>query len=182
MMGKRPRLKIVAAASILIAIQTASHAADSASFEFGAGNKTKMARVAAQWKWEHRWLQSNGTHIGGYWDLALMQWRGDRFEDMPGKTQNITAIGFTPVFRFQRDTLKGPYLEAGIGAYYLSKLYDNNGRQLSTHFQFSDHLGVGYVFANNLDLGLRIQHFSNGSIKQPNDGVNFAMVRLSYPF
>jgi lipid A 3-O-deacylase len=35
---------------------------------------------------------------------------------------------------------------------------------------------------NNLDLGLKLQHFSNGGIKDPNDGVNFAVVRISYPF
>jgi len=63
----------------------------------------------------------------------------------------------------------------------LSELYDNNDRKLSTAFQFGDHVGIGYVFQNNLDLGLKVQHFSNGSIKQPNQGINFGVVRVSYP-
>jgi lipid A 3-O-deacylase len=172
----------LAAITLLFGVHSVSHAADSTSFEFATGNKTQMARVGMQWKWENRWWQSNGTHIGGYWDLSLAQWRGTRAQGIPGNIQNITSFGITPVFRFQNDTLKGFYAEAGVGAHYLSDLYDNNDRKLSTRFEFGDHLGVGYVFRNNVDLGLKVQHFSNGGIKHPNNGVNFALVRLGYPF
>lgn len=172
----------LAVGGILAALSQASVAADSLSVEFGAGDKTKMVRLGAQWKWDRTWWRSNGTHIGGYWDLTLAQWRGNRFRNIPGNTQNISTVGITPVFRLQSDSLKGLYAEAGIGAHLLSELYDNNDKQLSTRFQFGDHIGVGYVFSNNADLSLKIQHFSNGSIKKPNDGVNFAVVRLSFPF
>ncbi|RJG04373.1 acyloxyacyl hydrolase [Noviherbaspirillum sedimenti] len=165
----------------MAASQVPARAVDSVSLELGAGNKSDLARVGVQWKWEQRWWQSNGTHIGGYWDLNLGHWRGDRHLDIPGNRQNITTIGITPVFRWQKDNLQGWYGELGIGANLLSGYYDNNGHQLSTRFQFSDHLGVGYVFANKLDLSFRFQHFSNASIKQPNDGANFSILRLSYP-
>jgi len=171
----------IAVIPILLGLHCGSYAADSASVEFGTGNKTQMARLGLQWNWENQWWKSNGTHIGGYWDLSLAQWRGTRFQNSDN-TQNITSIGITPVFRFQSDTLKGFYGEAGIGAHYLSDLYNNNGRQLSTRFEFGDHLGIGYVFQNKADLGLKIQHFSNGGIKHPNNGVNFAVIRLGYPF
>lgn len=167
---------------MLTVLSPASIAADSVSVEFGAGDKTKMVRLGAQWKWDRMWWRSNGTHIGGYWDLNIAQWRGNQFRNVPGNTQNITAIGITPVFRFQNDSLKGFYAEAGIGAHLLSERYDNNDKQLSTHYQFGDHLGIGYVFSNNTDVSLKIQHFSNASIKKPNDGVNFAIVRVSVPF
>ncbi|MGH8806299.1 MAG: acyloxyacyl hydrolase [Noviherbaspirillum sp.] len=182
MTAKNVAWKLLAATCVFAGIQTTSHAVDSTSFEFGSGNRTKMVRLGAQWKWDSQWWKSNGTHIGGYWDLTISQWRGNHFQNAPGRTQNITAIGITPVFRFQNDSLKGFYTEAGIGANLLSELYDNDGHKLSTTFQFSDHLGIGYVFANNLDLGVKIQHFSNGGIKKPNQGVNFAFVRVSYPF
>ena len=81
----------------------------------------------------------------------------------------------------QHDSLRGWYAEAGIGAHVLSALYDNGGKQLATRFQFGDHVGAGYVFANGAELGLSVQHFSNGGIKKPNDGVNFAILRLRYP-
>lgn len=172
----------IAIGCLLAVISPASHAVDSFSVEFGTGDKTKMLRLGAQWKWDKTWWRSNGTHLGGYWDATISQWRGNRFRNIPGDTQNITSVGITPVFRFQNDSLKGLYAEAGIGAYLLSELYDNNDQQLSTRYQFGDHIGVGYVFANNADISLKIQHFSNGSIKKPNDGVNFAVVRVSFPF
>jgi len=73
-------------------IHSASHAADTASFEFGSGNETKFVRFGAQWKWENQWWKSNGTHIGGYWDLTISQWRGHHFQGVPGQIQNITSV------------------------------------------------------------------------------------------
>ncbi len=172
----------VITASIAAALYSAAHAADTLSVELGGGNQTRIARISLQSKWDAQWWRSNGTHIGGYWDFSLAQWRGDRFQNVVGQRQNITSVSITPVFRFQNNTLKGFYVEAGIGAHLLSELYNNNGHRLSTSFQFGDHLGIGYVFPSTLDLGLRIQHFSNGSIKQPNDGVNLMVVRVAYQF
>lgn len=174
--------KVLAFGCLTLAFVASAVAADSASFEFGSGDKTKLGRIGVQWKWKGQWWHTNGTHIGGYWDLALGQWRANRFQNIPGNTQNLTEIGLTPVFRLQRDSLRGPYAEFGIGAHLLSELYDNNDRRLSTRFQFGDHLGFGYVFQNNLDISLKFQHLSNASIKKPNDGVDFAVVRISYPF
>lgn len=165
-----------------VAVHAACFAVDGVSVEAGVGEKVQMARAGVQWNWENRWWQSNGTHIGGYWDATLAQWRGTRFQNRQDAHQNITSIGITPVFRYQNDGLKGFYAEAGIGAHLLSELYDNDGRRLSTAFQFGDHLGIGYVFRNKMDLGVKYQHFSNGSIKQPNNGVNFVVVRLSHQF
>lgn len=172
------RLALIACAA---AMPAASFAVDGVSLEAGTGDKVQMVRGGIQWDWQKRWWQSNGTHIGGYWDATLAQWRGTRFENRDAR-QNITVIGITPVLRFQRDTLKGVYAEAGIGAHLMSELYDNNGDRLSTSFQFGDHVAVGYVFNNNLDLGLKLQHFSNGSIKKPNNGVNFVILRLQHRF
>ncbi|WP_374518534.1 acyloxyacyl hydrolase, partial [Undibacterium squillarum] len=35
------------------------------------------------------------------------------------------------------------------------------------------------MFDNGLDLGLKVQHFSNGAIKRPNPGANVAVVRVA---
>jgi lipid A 3-O-deacylase len=165
-----------------LSIMPVAQAFDSASIEVGTGNRTLLTRLGLQSKWENRWWQSNGTHIGGYWDASLMYWRSNRYQGIAGVHQNIGAIGITPVFRFQADTLKGSYAEAAVGAHYFSDIYENNGRRFSTKFQFGDHIGVGYVFANGVDLSLKIQHFSNGGIKRPNNGANFISVGTSYSF
>jgi lipid A 3-O-deacylase len=157
------------------------HAIDSASLDLAEGNKTQVIRVSAQWDWSSRWWQSNGTHLSGYWDLGLGQWRATRFGNTDS-VRTLTDLGLTPVFRWERNDRRGWYGELGIGVHYLSGRYDNNGRQLSTHFQFGDHLGVGYVFGGGVDLGLRLQHFSNGGYREPNDGVNMAVLRARYRF
>ncbi len=173
---------LIAAGCLLAGMQAPAGAVDSVSLELAQGNRTQIARIGAQWDWSSKWWQSNGTHIGGYWDADLAQWRGTRFRDTSDATQNITEIGFTPVFRFARDDHLGLYGELGIGAHYLSGIYNNNGKRLSTHFQFGDHIGVGYVFGTALDVGLRLQHFSNGGYQEPNDGVNFVVLRARYRF
>lgn len=173
--------KLVLAAAF-VCMQPQAFAFDTASLELGSGTSTKLVRLGLQSKWETKWWQSNGTHVSGYWDATLAHWRGDRFQGVRGRSQSITAIGLTPVFRLQRDSGKGLYAEAGIGLHLLSDLYDNAGKQLSTRLQFGDHLAVGYVFQNELDLKLKLQHFSNGGFKKPNDGVNFAVFSASYKF
>jgi hypothetical protein len=161
-MTARRKWLAVAALGGLFGFRAPGYAIDSATLEYGSGNRTQVVRAGVQWRWDRQWWRSNGTHLGG--------------------TQHLTDIGITPVFRFQKDSLRGPYAEAGIGLHYLSGLYDNNGRRLSTRFQFGDHLGIGYVFDNKLDIALKLQHVSNGGIKEPNNGVNFLMIRIGYQF
>lgn len=141
-----------------------------------------MLRLGAQWKWERQWLRSSSAHVGGYWNATISHWRGSRFQNTAGRTQSISSIGITPVFRWQDNTGKGLYAEAGIGLRLLSALYDNAGKRLSTRLQFGDHLALGYVFQNSIDVGLKLEHVSNGGLKKPNDGVNFALIRLTYSF
>lgn len=179
-----PATTVLALAAMLASLPAAAGvAADSASLEIGSGRKVQMVRVAAQSRWEKtRWFQSNGTHLGGYWDLSLAQWRGSAHQEIKGRHTYITEIGLTPVFRLQADDLKGWYAEGGIGIHLLSKLYDNNSDYLSTRFQFGDHIGGGYVFNNGWEAGLQLQHFSNGGIKRPNSGVNFLVFKVARAF
>jgi lipid A 3-O-deacylase len=174
--------KMLAATLALLAAQSTAYALDSVSAEFATGNKTKMVRFGAQWDWNKHWFQSNGTHLGGYWDLTIAKWHGTQFQNVSGSVQNLTDIGITQVVRFQKDSKLGFYAELGLGAHRLSDLYNNDGRRLSTRFQFGDHLGFGYVFSNKIDVALKFQHFSNGGYKQPNNGVNFGVAKISYPF
>jgi hypothetical protein len=175
------KTKSLAVAALLASAATASHAFDSASFEVATGQGSQIARVAGQWNWGVKWFDSNGTHLGGYWDLSLARWRNNNYQGRDAR-QNITDVGITPVFRFQANNQRGLYGEAGVGAHDLSDLYDSGDRKLSTRFQFGDHIGVGYVLGNGVDLGIRLQHFSNGGITEPNSGVNLIVFRAAYSF
>jgi len=152
------------------------------SFEAGTGEKVGMIRLGLQGKLPYRWLERDGKHLGTYWDASVAYWRASRFENIPGRRQDIVNIGYTPVLRYAASNGRGWYVEGGIGVHLLSELYDNNQRRLSTAFQFGDHLGGGFVYDNGWDLGFKLQHFSNGSIKQPNYGVNFLVIKLARPF
>jgi lipid A 3-O-deacylase len=180
-----PAKTLLALAAMLAAALPSTAAgvsADSVSLEIGSGRKVQMARVAAQSRWDKRWFQSNGTHVGGHWDLSLSQWRGSAYQNVQGQDIHIVDIGLTPVFRLQADDLKGWYAEGAIGVHLLSKLYDNNSDYLSTRFQFGDHIGGGYVFNNGWEAALLIQHFSNGGIKRPNSGVNYLVFKVARAF
>ncbi|MGI4848129.1 MAG: acyloxyacyl hydrolase [Janthinobacterium lividum] len=182
-----PKAAIFKASSLamllsLSALTISAHAVDSMSLEVDGGAKVQAARVAAQWKWNKQWLNANDMSFTGYWDLSLGQWRGNAYQEVPGAHQNLTDIGFTPMFRYMNNSRKGFFAEAGTGPHLLSHAYDNNGRRLSTAFQFRTLLGVGYVFDNKMDISLNVSHFSNGGIKQPNNGQNFAGVKLGYSF
>lgn len=155
---------------------------DSASFEAGSGSHVRMARVAIQSNWDKQWLVSNGRHLSGYWDVSAAYWRGDAYRNISGQHQNIGVIGFTPVFRYQRDDKRGWYVEGGVGANLMSELYNNSDNRLSTAFEFGDHVAVGYVTQNKWDLGVKLQHYSNASIKSPNSGVNFIVASARYQF
>lgn len=174
---------LVALAALLFAHPgfAADGLVDSASFEIGGGSKVQMVRVGAQSDWNRHWLPYGGYHLSGYWDATLAQWRGNAHRNVPGQHQNLTVIGLTPVFRFERDDKQGLYAEGGIGANLFSQLYNNDDRRLSTAFEFGDHIGVGYVL-DKWDLGVKIQHYSNGGIKHPNSGVNWFVAKASYRF
>lgn len=180
--GRRSVSAFLAVGCIAAGWHAPSLAVDSASLEFATGNKSTITRIGAQWDWQNRWFQSAGNHLGGYWDLTGAQIQENQYRNIRDNTKNIYDIGITPVFRYQADDKLGLYAEAGIGAHYFSDLYDNNSRRFSTRFEFGDHIGVGYVFASKWELGLKVQHFSNGGIKKPNSGANYAVLKAAYRF
>jgi lipid A 3-O-deacylase len=177
--------KLFAATAAVLAAQSAfAFDVDSAYAEVATSSKVRMVRLGAtqDFKPEWSWFNSNGTHLTGYWDASVGFWQARQWHNVPDAKKNIIDLGFTPVLRFENTSKKGFYAEAGIGAHVLSRTYNNNDDGLSTAFQFGDHLGVGYVFGNKWDVGLKFQHFSNGGIKKPNSGVDFVVLKAAYRY
>ena len=159
-----------------------ARALDGFAVEIGTGDDSvDMARIAAQWDWKKRWFQGANWHLGGYWDVGVGYWHDGSVA--AGQHEDIYDLGLTPVFRIQPNDLAGPYVEAGIGVHLLSHS-SIGGRNMSTAFQFGDHVGLGYRFGPKAgyDLGYRFQHLSNAGIKHPNPGINFHQIRLRYNF
>jgi len=165
---------------ILAAASGTARAVDGVAVEIGTGDGTDMGRIAVQYDWKQRWFQGSTWHLGGYWDLGIGQWHHGA---TGSQNADITEIGITPVFRLQPNSLQGPYVEAAIGAHFLSHTSIGE-RRFSTSFQFGDHVGAGYRFGPKgaYDLSYRYQHLSNGGVKRPNSGMNFNQIRLQYHF
>jgi hypothetical protein len=164
--------KIALAAALLGA--NPAHALDGAWLEVGGGDHgTERAGGALMWKWSRSWFADTGWELGGYWELSAGGWRTDRL---------VADIGFTPVFRLQRADWAGPYLEAAVGFHLLSRRSLTRERESGSNFQFGDHVGFGVRFGprGRYDLGVRLLHLSNAGLRQPNPGINFAVLRLAY--
>ena len=89
----------------------------------------------------------------------------------------------TPVIEFRRPSANGLsyYVDSGIGVRLLSHTRVDD-RTLSTAFQFREFVGTGVDFGDHRQygVGVRIHHVSNGGIKQPNYGVTFSEIVISY--
>lgn len=180
---KRGAISLIAGLAFF-AIQGTSHAVDltpdSVSLEVGMGeDDLVVTRVGLQWDWNQHWFNSNGTSLDGYFDLNAAWWHASDWKDKD-EDKEIAVVGLTPVFRFMKTDKKGPYIEGGVGFAFFSKVYNNAGNNMGISFQFTEHLGVGYVFDNNIDLGLRVQHYSNAGIGSHNSGENLLMLRAAY--
>ena len=75
-----------------------------------------------------------------------------------------------------------PYIEVSIGLNLLSQTQINEDRDFSTGLQFGEFLGAGVSFGgrHQFDIGLRLQHVSNGGIKNPNDGLTYGAPVIRY--
>ena len=144
-------------------------ALDSVSVELGRGTgQTNLLRVGLQWHGRDKWFAHSRWHIARYLELAFGGWNNGN--------KTVYDLGLTPVFRLERST-GSPYFEAAIGFHAVSDLQFERGRETSTRFQFGDHIGVGFLL-DRYDWGLRLQHLSNGGIRNPNPGIDFVQVRF----
>ena len=158
-------------------------AVDGVSFELGNGDYTDTARIGAIWNWKKQWFTNSDWLVTGFWEASAGSWRGKSHGE---NNQTITDLGITPVFRFQQKNPSGvaPYLEGAIGIHLISPTYIYATRRFGSSFQFGDHVGFGVRFGDHqqFDFWYRLQHLSNGDIKQPNTGININEVHFAYRF
>jgi lipid A 3-O-deacylase len=167
----------------LFAMAGNSNAGERVSIEAGVGNFVDVIGIgiaSEEWK---RWS------VGQDWSLSLHGlgrisfWRG-RAEH--SENEHLVDLGAAPVLRLEGSSARAftPYLEASIGLNLLSQTRINESRHFSTAFQFGEFLGVGATFGANqrYDVALRVEHVSNGGIKDPNDGLTYGALVFQYKF
>ena len=167
--------KIAAAACGLLAFIPPAYCVDGVSVEVGRGNdRTNAIRVSTQWNWRKQHALDERWRLHGYWEASAGAWESD--------DDSSADFALTPVFRFERHgRQRVPYFEAAIGFHILSR-HISRERQFSTNFQFGDHIAAGLRFGPRAryDVGVRLQHLSNGGIRHPNPGINFVLLRFQY--
>lgn len=167
------RLALVSAAAACACLgaplahaQTA--AADQAPrFGVSAGQYRDLSQVviwyeSAPWA---TWQFSGSTlSITPEWNLGFIS---SSRALVAGSGKDAVHLGVVPMLRWQMGAF---YAEGGIGASFFSRTQFGN-RNISTSFQFQDHLGVGFLLTRDTSVGLRYTHYSNADIKRPNPGL-----------
>lgn len=132
-------------------------------------------RLGIKKDFDKTFFENDYGWLSGYYEASLNYWERD------GK--KIYGIALSPVFVYYFGSKSNnivPYIEAGIGVACISDTKIQS-RDMTTNFQFEDRIGLG-IRTGSYDLNVRYMHYSNASIKQPNDGIDIFIFTLSYIF
>ena len=72
-------------------------------------------------------------------------------------------------------------ISMGINPTIISK-HKFGDENLGGPFQFTSHIGLNIIFSNQIHIGYRLQHMSNGVLYEHNPGLNTHMIELGYRF
>ena len=178
----RPRkltLRMASYTAVILSLTIAGHAVaqdlytePTIGLRLGAGEHYQRAELA--WEspslWAYRF--DGGSRLDLVGELGAAWWHAEGSRD----PRSIWQFSVIPFLRY---TWSDRYfIEAGIGptVFTGSSFSDKN---LSTAFQFGDHLGIGILLNEDSRLSLRISHFSNAGIKHPNPGLNIVQMNYS---
>lgn len=118
-----------------------------------------------------------------YGDVFVSEWRARRVAD--GKQIDYSQVGAIASARYRFDEGRSRwYVDAGLGISTMDRIYQTPKHDFSTRFQFTPVLSAGRNFGTTgaHELSLRLQHFSNAGIREPNPGENFVRLRYLYRF
>jgi lipid A 3-O-deacylase len=174
-------MRSLIAAALLSFSATAAHALDGVSFVYGEGNHTGVYGLelrSADWR---QWQLGQRWRLAAYGMGSVAYWRARE----ESEHKELWDFAVAPVLRLERPREGAtPYFEGSLGVHLLSKRQINGNREFSTAFQFGEYVAAGLLLGprHNVGVGLRLQHISNGGIKNPNPGLTFVSVALQYQF
>ena len=149
---------------------------DSISLGFGQNKlNNNVFKLGIQKDFTSNIYENENGYLKGFYDLSLNQWSYSE--------SKIYGLAFSPVFEYYfNSNIKGliPFIHIGIGAAYITKTSTEN-KNFSTHFQFEDRIGMG-LLSKKYKLSFDYFHYSNGSIKKPNDGIDIILLNYMYRF
>lgn len=140
----------------------------------GEGNVDGI-KVAMQFHTDY--LKKYSKNMSIYFESSINLWK----YGVQNRHDTNFVLAISPVFQYPIGAINNfeMFAEFGIG---LSLLNDTKfaGKNVSTHYQFEDRLGIMTRFGKNNanQISLRYFHYSNGGLKKPNPGLDF--ISFSY--
>jgi len=153
-------------AAALLCVATVANAG---SFTIGLGENKGTIRKGIGYEVETKpWANTNFSLVPTF-EIARLH----RLD------QNVWQVSAVPYLRYSWSN--GVYADVGIGVSFFNhtQLADRN---ISTAFQFSDNIGIGYRLGPNTTIAYRYSHYSNGGIKRPNPGLDVQSLIISHKF
>jgi lipid A 3-O-deacylase len=165
---------LVAVAAMALGQSYTAQAWDASLSVGHTGESTMVYRLGLQSAWDSSWYETSVGRLTGYWDAGITHWAGD-------KAASNNSISFAPVLRyeFSGESVK-PFVDFGIGVAGFQRTAVE-GNKLGSSFNFEDRLGAGVKFANGQELSVRLIHYSNAGIKEPNDGIEAYSLNYQVP-
>lgn len=148
---------------------------DAVTMSYGQSkDNIDIYRIGLRKDFSTHWFESSVGYLSGYGEGSLNYWNGHGDENF--------GLALSPVFAYYFNLSKDAqfYLEGGIGVSVFSRT-TMGFRDLSTNFLFEDRLGTG-IRMDEWEFSFRYMHYSNASIKQPNDGIDIFIGSISYKF
>ncbi|RJF34397.1 acyloxyacyl hydrolase [Pseudoalteromonas gelatinilytica] len=171
---KRPLKALMLSAAALLAapIYAASNHGYAIDYIQGEGD-VKGLKLAYQYHIPNEILPLQHARL--YFESSFNIWEYGKHN----KHQTNVVLAMSPVIQYPVFNVKSMpvYVEFGIG---VSLLDDTHfaGKNVSTHYQFEDRLGLVADLGSGSTLALRYLHYSNAGFKSPNPGLDF--ISLSY--
>jgi hypothetical protein len=140
-----------------------------------AGAADRVASVTSGLIWSLR-DERPDSRWSAHLDASLSLWKSRK--RTPDDTSSLVQVALIPVFRAWLG--QSPWFaEVGVGVTFMSPVFRNGDARFSTSFNFGDEIGIGRTFgdASRDEVSLRIEHFSNAGIKNPNPGRTFLQLR-----
>lgn len=147
-----------------------------------AANQARAAVIGITLPWDSAGWQLGSGRVSGQWDAYGGAW-SSRAED--AARRNTWVVGLGPSLRWRGSEGRSPWFaELGTSLHLSSRHYQSAGDRFSTRYNFASHIGLGRNFGaqRQHELSLRLQHTSNASIKRPNPGENFVLLRYAHAF
>jgi len=163
--------------SLMLTMVSNPLGADEVSGSLMSGPDVAGFKMAFRWHPEETITHFGNVRLNHYYLVGYNYWQS---LDVDGQEGVVNALELIPVFRFNWGE-KGllSFIETSVGVSVLSRT-ELNERQFSTNFQFSNSLAVGGYFSQKTSWSLQLQHYSNNSIKLPNNGINFYNLNIAY--